>query len=38
MSYNFEEVFEEINNQNKEESFLEYYKEIMEEEIIWHEF
>ena len=38
MSYNFEEVFEEINNQNKEESFLEYYDETIDEEKIWHEF
>ena len=38
MSYNFEEVFEEINNQNKEESFLEYYVETIDEEKIWHEF
>ena len=38
MSYNFEEVFEEINNQNKEESFLEYYDETIDEEKIRHEF
>ena len=31
MSYNFEEVFEEINNYDKEESFLESYEETMEE-------
>ena len=36
MSYNFEEVFKEINNSDKEESFLEYYDETMDEEKIWH--
>ena len=38
MSYNFEEVFEEINNSDKGESFLEYYDETIDEEKISHEF
>ena len=36
MSNNFEEVFEEINNSDKEESFLKYYDETIDEEKILH--